>query len=218
MTRERQGPDPAGAATRVRCWWCGDDPLYRAYHDEEWGEPLHDDRLLFEFLCLEGAQAGLSWITILRKRDRYRKAFDRFDLGKIARYDERKVTALLQDPGIVRNRLKVRAFIRNAQAALKLLEQGLTLDGYFWNFVDGCPVQNRWRRKGQVPANTALSDRLSRDLKQRGFAFVGTTICYAFMQATGMVNDHLTDCYRHRQLLEKQKQAMRKTRRRGGGE
>ena len=118
----------------------------------------------------------------------------------------------------MRNRLKVRAFIRNAQAALKLLEQGLTLDGYFWNFVDGCPVQNRWRRKGQVPANTALSDRLSRDLKQRGFAFVGTTICYAFMQATGMVNDHLTDCYRHRQLLEKQKQAMRKTRRRGGGE
>lgn len=212
MTRERKGQDPAGAATRTRCWWCGDDLLYCAYHDEEWGEPLHDDRLLFEFLCLEGAQAGLSWITILRKRDRYRKAFDRFDLGKIARYDERKVVALLQDPGIVRNRLKVRAFIRNAQAALNLLEQGLTLDGYFWNFVDGRPVQNRWRRKGQVPANTALSDRLSRDLKQRGFAFVGTTICYAFMQATGMVNDHLTDCYRHRQLLEKQKQAMRKAR------
>lgn len=212
MTRERKGQDSAEGPTRTRCWWCGDDPLYSAYHDEEWGEPLHDDRLLFEFLCLEGAQAGLSWITILRKRDRYRQAFDRFDLDKIARYDERKVAALLQDPGIVRNRLKVRAFIRNAQAALNLLEQGLTLDGYFWNFVEGRPVQNRWRRKGQVPANTALSDRLSRDLKQRGFAFVGTTICYAFMQATGMVNDHLTDCYRHRQLLEKQEQAIRKAR------
>lgn len=212
MTRERKGQDLAGAPTRTRCWWCGDDPLYSAYHDEEWGEPLHDDRLLFEFLCLEGAQAGLSWITILRKRDRYRQAFDRFDLDKIARYDELKVAALLQDPGIVRNRLKVRAFIRNAQAALNLLEQGLTLDGYFWNFVEGHPVQNRWRRKGQVPANTALSDQLSRDLKQRGFAFVGTTICYAFMQATGMVNDHLADCYRHRQLLEKQEQAIHKAR------
>lgn len=212
MTRERKGQDSAEGPTRTRCWWCGDDPLYSAYHDEEWGEPLHDDRLLFEFLCLEGAQAGLSWITILRKRDRYRQAFDRFDLGKIARYDEHKVAALLQDPGIVRNHLKVRAFIRNAQAALNLLEQGLTLDGYFWNFVEGRPVQNRWRRKGQVPANTALSDQLSRDLKQRGFAFVGTTICYAFMQATGMVNDHLTDCYRHRQLLEKQEQAIRKAR------
>ncbi|MYD76213.1 MAG: DNA-3-methyladenine glycosylase I [Gammaproteobacteria bacterium] len=183
-----------------RCGWCGEDALYRDYHDNEWGVPLHDNVKLFEFLCLEGAQAGLSWITILRKRARYIEVFDGFNPDAIARYDDRKISALLNDPGIVRNRLKVHAFIKNARACLDMREAGLTLDRYFWDFVDGRPIQNAWRTLDEVPANTGLSDRLSRDLKQRGFAFVGTTICYAFMQATGMVNDHLVDCYRHRQL------------------
>lgn len=183
-----------------RCGWCGEDTLYRDYHDNEWGVPLHDNVKLFEFLCLEGAQAGLSWITILRKRARYIEVFDGFNPDAIARYGDRKVSTLLNDPGIVRNRLKVHAFIKNARACLDMREAGLTLDRYFWDFVDGRPIQNAWRALDEVPANTGLSDRLSRDLKQRGFAFVGTTICYAFMQATGMVNDHLVDCYRHRQL------------------
>lgn len=184
----------------TRCWWCGDDELYQSYHDEEWGVPVHDDRLLFEFLCLEGAQAGLSWITILRKRDNYRRAFDNFDAHRIARYDDDKIAALLQDPGIVRNRLKVNGFVKNACAYLALLEQGTTLDHYLWDFVDGEPLQNGWQQMSQVPANTEISDAMSKDLKQRGFTFVGSTICYAFMQAAGLVNDHTVDCFRHQQL------------------
>lgn len=183
-----------------RCWWCGEDELYRQYHDDEWGVPLHDDRLLFEFLCLEGAQAGLSWITILRKRDNYRRAFDNFDADKIARYGERKIAGLLEDAGIVRNRLKVNAFVKNARAYLELREQGSTLDQYLWDFVDGKPLQNNWKKSAQVPANTEVSDNMSRDLKKRGFTFVGSTICYALMQAAGLVNDHIVDCFRHDEL------------------
>ena len=180
-----------------RCDWCGNDLLYQQYHDEEWGVPQHDDQTLFEFLCLEGAQAGLSWITILRKRDHYRKAFDHFDVEKMARYDDNKIESLLQDAGIVRNRLKVNAFIGNARAYLELREAGQTLDSYLWGFVDGQAIQNQWTSLAQVPANTDISDRLARDLKKRGFRFVGTTICYAFMQAAGLVNDHLVTCHRH---------------------
>ena len=183
-----------------RCWWCGDDALYQAYHDDEWGVPVHDDRLLFEFLCLEGAQAGLSWITILRKRDNYRRAFDNFDASKIARYQQPKIDSLLRDSGIVRNKLKVNGFVKNARAYLDILEQGMTLDEYLWQFVDGKPLQNNWRKSEQVPANTAISDAMSKDLKKRDFTFVGSTICYAFMQAAGLVNDHTVDCFRHREL------------------
>ena len=183
-----------------RCWWCGDDELYQDYHDFEWGVPVHDDRLLFEFLCLEGAQAGLSWITILRKRENYRHVFDNFDAGKIARYPDKKIAALLLDPGIVRNRLKVNGFVKNARALLELQEQGMTLDEYLWNFVEGEPLQTDRKTIAQVPANTAISDAMSKDLKKRGFTFVGSTICYAFMQAAGLVNDHTVDCFRHAQL------------------
>jgi len=189
----------AGSETN-RCWWCGDDELYRQYHDEEWGVPVHDDRLLFEFLCLEGAQAGLSWITILRKRENYRRAFDNFDADKIARYGETKIADLLGDAGIVRNRLKVNGFVKNARARLELREQGSTLDQYLWDFVDGKPLQNNWKKSAQVPANTGVSDAMSKDLKKRGFTFVGSTICYAFMQAAGLVNDHTVDCFRYREL------------------
>lgn len=180
-----------------RCWWCGDDALYRQYHDCEWGVPLHDERRLFEFVCLEGAQAGLSWITILRKREHYRRVFDDFDAVKIAGYGEAKINSLLADPGIVRNKLKVNGFVKNARAYLEMLDQGLTLDAYLWDFVDGEAVRNRWTSGRQIPVNTPVSDALSKDLKKRGFTFVGSTICYAFMQAAGLVNDHLTDCYRH---------------------
>ena len=186
---------------KTRCAWCGVDPLYVAYHDREWGVPQHDERALFEFLILEGAQAGLSWLTILRKRDGYRRAFDDFDAERIARYGESEVARLLNDPGIVRNRLKIAAAIANARATLKVREQFGGLDAYFWRFVDGQPIQNAWRRLEEIPARTPLSDALSRDLKQRGFKFVGSTICYAHMQATGMVNDHLLDCFRHHELL-----------------
>ena len=179
-----------------RCWWCGEDPLYQAYHDKEWGVPVHDERGLFEFLCLEGAQAGLSWIRILRKREHYRLVFDQFDVNKIARYDETKIASLLGDAGIVRNKLKVRGFVKNARAYLALLEGGLSLDKYLWDFVDGRPIQNNWQSPDQVPANTPVSDAMSKDLKKRGFTFVGTTICYAFMQAAGLVNDHLSHCPR----------------------
>ena len=183
-----------------RCWWCGEDPLYQAYHDDEWGMPIHDDRALFEFLCLEGAQAGLSWITILRKREHYRLVYDQFDARRIARYDEAKIAELLADAGIVRNRLKVNGFVKNARAYLAMLEQGLTLDEYLWGFVDGETIQNHWRSPQEMPANTAVSDAMSKDLKKRGFTFVGSTICYAFMQAAGLVNDHLVDCYRFEEL------------------
>ena len=183
-----------------RCWWCGDDELYQRYHDQEWGVPVHDERDLFEFLCLEGAQAGLSWITILRKRENYRRAFDNFDAAAIARYPQAKIDALLQDPGIVRNRLKVNGFVKNARATLALYDQGMTLDAYLWDFVDGEPVQPRRASIEDVPATTPVSDAMARDLKKRGFTFVGSTICYAFMQAAGLVNDHLQDCFRHQQL------------------
>jgi len=183
-----------------RCWWCGDSAVYRDYHDTEWGVPLRDDRRLFELLCLEGAQAGLSWLTILQKRPRYREVFDQFDAAKMAGYADAKIAALLADPGIVRNRLKVRGFVTNARAYLRLRESGATFADYLWDFVDGVPLQNNWASAAQVPDATPLSGKLSKDLKQRGFVFVGGTICYAFMQSAGLVNDHLTTCFRHRQL------------------
>ena len=185
---------------KKRCWWCGEDQLYQQYHDLEWGVPVHEDRLLFEFLCLEGAQAGLSWITILRKRENYRRVFDDFDASKIARYQDKKIAALLQDPGIVRNRLKVNGFVKNARAFVELQEQGKTLNEYLWEFVDGRPLQNTWKSIDQVPATTEISDMMAKDLKKRGFTFVGSTICYAFMQAAGLVNDHTVDCFRHAEL------------------
>ena len=183
-----------------RCWWCGDDELYQQYHDLEWGVPVHDDRLLFEFICLEGAQAGLSWITILRKREHYRRVFDNFEAEKIARYDDSKIAELLQDAGIVRNRLKVNGFVKNARAFLEIRDQGGSFDEYLWNFVDGETIQTNRKSAEQVPANTEISDAMSKDLKKRGFTFVGSTICYAFMQAAGLVNDHTENCYRHREL------------------
>ena len=185
-----------------RCMWAGGDPLYRAYHDEEWGVPLHDDRGLFEFLVLEGAQAGLSWITILRKRPAYRAAFDQFDAERIARYDADKIEFLLQDPGIVRNRLKIQAAVTNAQKYLNVQDEFGSFDSFIWRFVDGAPRQNRWRAHSQIPAQTGESDAMSKELKRRGFKFVGSTICYAFMQATGMVNDHTVNCFRHKELSE----------------
>ena len=177
-----------------RCPWAGTDPLYVKYHDEEWGIPLHDDRRLFEMLILEGAQAGLSWITILRKRPAYRKAFDRFDAKKIARYDRRKIESLMRDEGIVRNRLKIEAAVKNANAFLAVREEFGTFDKYIWQFVAGKPIVNRRTMQGGVPPRTPESDAMSKDLSKRGFSFVGSTICYAYMQATGMVNDHLVDC------------------------
>jgi DNA-3-methyladenine glycosylase I len=185
---------------KKRCAWAGTDPLMVAYHDGEWGVPVHDDRLLFEFLMLEGAQAGLSWSTILRKRDAYRRAFDRFDPQKVARYDKRKISALLADAGIVRNRLKIESAIKNAKAFLQVQAELGSFDAYQWRFVDGRPIRNRWRAIREVPASTALSDAMSKDLKSRGFTFVGSTIIYAHMQAVGMVNDHLVDCFRHREV------------------
>ncbi|HEX4665001.1 MAG TPA: DNA-3-methyladenine glycosylase I [Chthoniobacterales bacterium] len=181
-----------------RCPWATTEPSI-TYHDEEWGMPIHDDRLLFEFLVLEGAQAGLSWSTILKKRENYRKAFDGFRVDKIAAYGARDVKRLLNDPGIVRNRLKIAATIQNAKALLALQKE-TTVDAYLWSFVGGKPKQNRWSRLAQVPARTAESDAMSRDLLGRGFKFVGSTICYAFMQATGMVNDHLVSCPRHAEV------------------
>jgi DNA-3-methyladenine glycosylase I len=181
-----------------RCPWAGTDPLYIRYHDREWGVPVHTDRKLFEMLILEGAQAGLSWITILRKRAHYRKVFDRFEPNKIARYDRKKIARLLADPGIVRNRLKIRAAIANARAFLAVQEEFGSFDAYIWQFVGGRPLVNGRGSMKELPARTAESDAMSKDLKRRGFTFVGSTICYAFMQATGMVNDHLRDCHRYR--------------------
>jgi DNA-3-methyladenine glycosylase I len=181
-----------------RCDWAGSDPLYLEYHDREWGLPLHDDRRLFEMLVLEGAQAGLSWITILRKRTAYRRAFDRFDPRKVARYDARKIRSLLADPGIVRNRLKVESAVKNARAFLEVCDEYGSFDAYIWQFVGGRPRRNSWRSMKEIPARTEESDAMSKELRKRGFTFVGSTICYAFMQATGMVNDHLVDCFRYR--------------------
>ncbi|MBV5316499.1 MAG: DNA-3-methyladenine glycosylase I [Desulfobulbaceae bacterium] len=183
-----------------RCEWCGIDPLYIAYHDHEWGVPVHDDRLLFEFLILEGAQAGLSWLTILKKRENYRQAFSGFDPQQVAVYSTSDVQRLLADAGIVRNRLKIESAIKNAQGVLKIIEAFGSFDAYLWRYVNHQPLQNRWRSLAEVPARTELSDTLSKDLKKRGCNFVGSTICYAFMQAVGMVNDHLVDCFRHEEV------------------
>jgi len=180
-----------------RCEWCGIDLLYVKYHDDEWGVPLHDDRGLFELLILEGAQAGLSWLTILKKRGNYRNAFDGFDLQKVASYTTMDVQRLLADPGIVRNRLKIESTIRNARGVLSIREEFGSFDSFIWRYVDYQPRQNAWQVLAEVPARTALSDTISKDLKKRGFNFVGSTICYAFMQAVGMVNDHVVGCFRH---------------------
>ena len=196
-------------AKKTRCSWAGaTDPLMIAYHDEEVGVPNHDDRHFFEMLTLEGAQAGLNWRTILYKRDGYRRAFDHFDARKVARYDARKVRSLLADPGIVRNRLKVASTVDNARAFLAVQKEFGSFDAYIWSFVGGKPVVNAWKRLSQIPATTKESDAMSKDLKKRGFRFVGSTICYAFMQATGLVNDHAVDCFRYR----KPGRARRKTR------
>jgi len=189
----------ASAKKLVRCRWASSE-WNIPYHDEEWGVPVHEDRTLFEFLILEGAQAGLSWDTILRKRARYREVFDGFDAERIARYDARKKRSLLADPGIIRNRLKIDATISNARAVLRVREEFGSFDKYVWHFVGGWPKQNAWKGHKRVPAKTEESDAMSKDLQKRGFRFVGSTICYAFMQAVGMVNDHLVDCFRYRQL------------------
>jgi DNA-3-methyladenine glycosylase I len=185
---------------KTRCAWAGDLALMIAYHDREWGVPLHDDQGLFEFLILEGAQAGLSWATILKKRDNYRQAFADFDPRQVARFDVAKMQELLGDPGIIRNRLKVNAAVTNAQALLNVQDEFGSFDAYIWQFAEGKPIQNRWKSLAEIPSQTAESEAMSKDLKRRGFKFVGPTICYAFMQAVGMVNDHTTDCYRYREL------------------
>lgn len=184
------------AKEKIRCSWCLKDELYMQYHDEEWGKPQHDDRYLFEMLCLEGAQAGLSWYTILKKRENYRKAFDNFDAKKITKYTDKKKEALLQDEGIVRNRLKVNAFVLNAKAFLAVQKEFGSFDKHIWQFVGGKPLVNKVKTMGDVAAKTAISDAMSKDLLKRGFKFVGSTICYAFMQATGMVDDHVEGCWK----------------------
>lgn len=189
--------------TLIRCAWSGADPLYVKYHDEEWGVPLKgDDSALFERICLEGAQAGLSWITILRKRENYRAAFDGFDPAVVARYDEAKVAELLANPGIVRNRLKIASTINNAQKFLEVQREFGSFSDYLWGYVDGHPIHNHWQSLSEIPAETELSKRISKDLLKRGFKFVGSTICYAMMQATGLVNDHTVDCFRHAEIAQ----------------
>ncbi len=188
----------------TRCEWSVSDPLYIQYHDEEWGVPLHDEQKLFEFLVLEGMQAGLSWLTILRKRENFRKAFDNFDVNKVARYNERKIAKLLDDAGIIRNRQKILATIGNARAFLEVQAEFGSFDQYIWGFVNGKPIVNQWTTLQEIPAKTPLSETISKDLLQRGFRFVGPTIVYAHMQATGMVNDHLVTCHRYRQVNRKQ--------------
>jgi len=185
---------------KKRCEWVGNDPLYIEYHDTEWGVPVYDDQKMFEFLILEGMQAGLSWLTILRKRENFRKAFDNFDAEKIARYDEKKVQELLNDAGIIRNRLKIQVAVTNARAFLRVREEFDSFSDYLWRFVDGKPIVNHWENLSEIPTRTPESDALSKDLKQRGFKFVGSTICYAHMQAVGMVNDHVVDCFRYREI------------------
>ena len=183
-----------------RCSWCGEDTLYVAYHDQEWGVPLHDDQKLFEFLILEGAQAGLSWLTILKKRDAYRKAYYQFDIEKVARFNSRSIERLMNNPGIVRNRLKIEASIDNARAFLEVQDEFGSFDKFIWQYVDRKPRQNYWRQLKDIPASTKESEQMSKYLQQRGFRFVGPTICYAFMHAVGMVNDHVVDCFRHKQV------------------
>ncbi|MGO3184014.1 MAG: DNA-3-methyladenine glycosylase I [Aequorivita sp.] len=185
---------------KVRCGWCGTDPLYVKYHDEEWGTPVKDDKTLFEFLLLETFQAGLSWITILRKRENFREAFDDFDYKKIANYDQSKIDSLLQNKGIIRNKLKVRSAVTNAQAFMEVQKEFGSFSNYIWSFVNHKPIKNNWKNHTDAPANTAESDALSKDLKKRGFKFVGSTVIYATMQATGMINDHIEDCFRYNQV------------------
>jgi DNA-3-methyladenine glycosylase I len=187
---------------KQRCEWCGADPLYISYHDEDWGVPLHDDRKLFEMLILEGAQAGLSWLTVLRKRQNYRKAFHDFDPEIVAGYSQVDLGRLLVDPGIIRNRLKIESAIKNARGVLAIIEEFGSLDSFLWRYVDGKPQQNAWTSIAEIPAQTKIADMMSKDLKQRGFNFVGPTICYAFMQAVGMVNDHTVQCFRHEQVRQ----------------
>ncbi|MEM9242948.1 MAG: DNA-3-methyladenine glycosylase I [Pseudomonadota bacterium] len=187
---------------KIRCAWCADDPIYQHYHDKEWGVPCYDDRRLFEFLLLEGAQAGITWATILNKRENYRRCFDNFDATKIARYSDKKIAALLQNPGIIRNRLKVYSARQNARAFLEVLSEHDAFSDYIWQFVDGRPIINHWKTIDQVPASTTISVQMSKALKKRGFNFVGPTICYAFMQAVGMVNDHTVDCFRYQQRCD----------------
>ena len=187
---------PPANKTPTRCQWAKGE-LYEAYHDNEWGIPVHDDRRLFEFLILEGAQAGLSWITILKKRENYRRAFDDFDPNKIANYNSRKIQKLLSDPGIVRNKLKIESAVRNARSFLQVRAEFGSFDRYIWQFVGGTPIRNHWKSHTEIPAKTAASDAMSRDLLGHGFKFVGSTICYAFMQAVGLVNDHTADCFRY---------------------
>lgn len=186
-----------GTTNRTRCQWAGEDPLYVAYHDQEWGLPVHDERELFELLILEGAQAGLSWITILRKREHYQVAFDRFDPQIVAAYGEKKQEELVNNPGIIRNRLKIRSAVQNARAFLKVQQEFGSFDAYIWQFVNHQPIVNRWRKMIEIPASTPLSEQISKDLKKRGFNFVGPTIVYAYMQSIGMVNDHTVDCFRY---------------------
>jgi DNA-3-methyladenine glycosylase I len=183
--------------TKTRCGWCGDDPLYVAYHDEEWGQACHDDARFFEMLILEGMQAGLSWITILRKRENFRQALDNFDPHKIIAYDPSKIEALMQNKGIIRNRLKIESTVKNARAFLAIQEEFGSFDAYIWQFVGGKPIINNFKTLGDIPAKTVEAEAMSKDLKKRGFKFVGPTICYAFMQACGMVNDHVADCFLH---------------------
>ncbi|MBW1785142.1 MAG: DNA-3-methyladenine glycosylase I [Deltaproteobacteria bacterium] len=187
---------------KKRCEWCGTDPLYMAYHDDEWGVPVRDDRRLFEKLILEGAQAGLSWLTILRKRENYRRAFHGFDPERIAAYSQDDIHRLLADPGIVRNRLKIGSAVKNARATLKIIEEFGSFSSFLWRYVDRKPKQNAWPSLNEVPARTEQSDKMSKDLKKRGFTFVGPTICYAFMQSMGMVNDHTVNCFRYAQVKE----------------
>ena len=187
----------------MRCGWCVGDKLYEAYHDLEWGVPLKDDAAIFEFLTLETFQAGLSWITVLRKRENFRKAFDNFDYQKIAEYSEEKTEALMQDSGIIRNRLKILAAVSNSQAFMKVQQEFGSFSMYIWDFVEHQPVQNSWKNLSEIPATTAISDALSKDLKKRGFKFVGSTVVYAHMQATGMVNDHIIGCFRHQEVKQK---------------
>jgi DNA-3-methyladenine glycosylase I len=183
-----------------RCVWCVKDPLMIEYHDNEWGVPVHDDRKHFEFIVLDGAQAGLSWQTVLRKREAYREAFDNFDFVKVARYKDKKIAELLQNPGIIRNRLKVSSAVQNARAFLDVRKEFGTFDVFIWQFVDGKTIHNTWKSMKEIPARTSESDAMSKDMKKRGFNFVGSTICYAYMQAAGMVNDHTTECFRHKEL------------------
>jgi len=187
--------------SQVRCSWCGEDPLYVAYHDQEWGVPLHADQQLFEFLILEGAQAGLSWLTILRKRDAYRKAYHQFEVKKVARFNSRSIERLMNNPGIVRNRLKIEASITNARAFLDVQDAFGSFDNYIWQFVDHQPILNHWQHLKKIPVSTKESLQMSKDLQTRGFRFVGPTICYAFMQAVGMVNDHVIDCFRYKEII-----------------